>query len=262
MKYCLSSRQPDQWLKKADQIKVQYRDRKIIFDLIEKFPEAEIVLEFPLVKEENFNWKEIVEYQTLSKGKLICCLREAEDIANCINHKINKYYYGYPIATAYDANEFARLGVCYLVLDAPLFFKMDFIKKAYDIPVRAAANVAYRAYVPRANGVCGTWIRPEDQDIYAPYVEVIEFEGVELNKEQTLFHIYAENKNWPGDLKDLILNLNYEGVNRLILDGLATKRLNCGQRCQETMPCNVCYRALDLANVETITKVKEALLKN
>lgn len=261
MKYCLSSRQIPQELAKADQIKVEYRDRKIIPDLLEEYKKADIVLEFPIVKHDDFSWDEILQYNTLARGRLICCLREGVDTVVCKEKGLNKYYYGYPIATAYDAAAFAALGVCYLVVDAPLFFKMDMLKDKYGIPVRAAVNVAYRAYVPRNDGVCGTWIRPEDIEKYEPYVEVVEFEGVDLVKERTLYHIYAENKNWPGDLKDLILNFNYEGVNRLILDSLGEMRLNCGQRCFEGKSCQACYKALQLANVETMTKVKEALLK-
>ena len=262
MKYCLSSRQTAEWLKKANQIKVEFRDRRIIPDLVEDYPEAEIVLEFPLIRDDEFNWKEIKDYEILAKGKLICCVRSTEDIFQCIAQQIKKYFYGYPIATAYDLAAFANLGVYYFVLDAPLFFKMTFIKEKYGIPVRAAANIAYRDALMRKDGVCGTWIRPEDVEKYEPYVDAIFFDSVELDKERTLFHIYAENKNWPGDLKDLIINFNHDGVNRLILDSLGEMRLNCGQRCFEGKPCQACYKALQLANVETMTKVKEALLKN
>jgi peptide deformylase len=32
MKYCLSSRQTNEYLKRADEIKVKYKDRDIIYD--------------------------------------------------------------------------------------------------------------------------------------------------------------------------------------------------------------------------------------
>lgn len=44
MKFCLSSRNNYEYLKKADEIKVEYRDRKIIPDLYEDFQKANIIL--------------------------------------------------------------------------------------------------------------------------------------------------------------------------------------------------------------------------
>ena len=45
MKFCLSNRQNKEYLMKADQIKVQFRDRKSIPDLIMDYPGKEIILE-------------------------------------------------------------------------------------------------------------------------------------------------------------------------------------------------------------------------
>jgi hypothetical protein len=78
-------------------------------------------------------------------------------------------------------------------------------------------NVAYYAYIPRDDGVCGGWVRPEDVDYYADYVDVFEFEDCDEKKEKALFKIYAEQGKWPGLLNDLITNLNYTAINRMIL---------------------------------------------
>ena len=44
MKFMLSCRQSPTYLEKADQIRVDYRDRKAIPDLAEKYPDRDIVL--------------------------------------------------------------------------------------------------------------------------------------------------------------------------------------------------------------------------
>lgn len=59
MKYCLSARQPDSVLKKADEIKIELRDFKAIPEYIEKFPDKTLILEFVNVLPEDFNWEEI-----------------------------------------------------------------------------------------------------------------------------------------------------------------------------------------------------------
>lgn len=44
MKFALSCRQSPAYLEKADQIIVEFRDRKIIPDLAEKYPKKDIIL--------------------------------------------------------------------------------------------------------------------------------------------------------------------------------------------------------------------------
>ena len=142
-------------------------------------------------------------------------------------------------------------------LAEPLFFEMDIVKQ-FGVPVRMVPNVAYIDGLPREDGVCGTWVRPEDLDLYEDYVEVVEFEDANLKKEQALYRIYAEQKNWPGDLQMIITNLNHDGLNRIIVPDFAEKRLNCGQRCQKTGNCKLCYRALTLAMPDKIRDYMEA----
>ena len=131
--------------------------------------------------------------------------------------------------------------------------------KSLGIPVRAVANVAYNDGLPREDGVCGVWIRPEDVETYEPYVSVIEFEDADPRKERALYRLYAEKKRWPGDLGMIITNFNHLGVNRLILPEVAEKRLNCAQKCQSGSACKICYRAVDLADVEKLREYRDKM---
>ena len=45
MKFAISARQDIEYLEKADEINVQYRDKDYIFDLIEKYPGKKYVLD-------------------------------------------------------------------------------------------------------------------------------------------------------------------------------------------------------------------------
>ena len=60
MKYCLSSRNQRDYLSKADEIKVEYRDRKEIPDLFERYPEATIILQC-FFYEEDLEWGTPIE---------------------------------------------------------------------------------------------------------------------------------------------------------------------------------------------------------
>ena len=256
MKYCLSSRNQSGYLTKADEIKVEYRDRKEIPDLFEKYPEATIILQC-FFYEEDLEWDNIKLWNNLSQGKFMLALGNIDDAQECKKLGI-PFYYGFPIKTFYELHALARLGVSYVRLAEPIFFEMDKVKNI-GIPVRAVANVAYNDGLPREDGVCGTWIRPEDVPTYEPYVSVIEFEDCDPRKERALYRLYAEKNHWPGDLGMIISNFNHLGVNRMILPEVAEKRLNCGHRCQEGAACRICYRALLLADPEKMAEYRDKM---
>ena len=250
MKYCLSSRQKYEYLKKADSIKVAFRDRNIIPDLIEKYPEAEIVLTIHKDKDDKFSWEEIRRWGVLSRGKLVTCLQSLADVEECKKAKI-PYYWGYPVSTYYDLQALKELGVSYVRLDAPLFFEMDEVNKI-GIPIRAVPNVACFGEIPTKNGIFGTWIRPEDVELYEDYIDIFEFEDCDMKKESALYRIYAEQKVWGGPLAMIVSNIETKAENHLISQDATKIRINCGQRCQKTGRCHICERALRLADSEKL----------
>lgn len=253
MKYCLNSRQEAAYLQKADEIKVEYRDRDIIPDLIEKYPDKDIIL--MCYHNEILDWKKIEQWNILSRQHFIMCLSSVADIKDCETRNI-PFYLGYPVKTYWELRALKELGVRYVRLGEPLFFEMDMVR-SIGVPVRLVPNVAFIDGLPRKDGVCGTWVRPEDLNLYEDYVETVEFEDADVKREQALYRIYAEQKNWPGDLNLIITNLNYEGLNRIIVPDLTEKRLNCGQRCQKASNCKLCYRALTLAMPDRIRDYME-----
>lgn len=254
MKYCLNSRQEHSYLQKADEIKVEFRDKNSILDLIEKYPDKTIIV--MCYNDYTINWNEVYMWKTVSQNRIIMCLSSVVDANECRERNI-PFYMGYPVKTFYELNALKDYGVCYVRLAEPLFFEMDKVKNV-GIPVRVVPNVTYIDGVPRKDGVCGTWLRPEDIELYEEYVSVCEFEDCNEEKEQALFRIYAEQHKWPGTMSLLFTNFNHEGTNRMILPEVAQKRLNCGQRCQSGGACKICYRAVDLAEPDKYGYLKES----
>lgn len=264
MKICLSSRQTPEYLQKADEIKIQYRDRNQIYDLIDDYSEKNLILE---CNSSELDWKEIKKFDTLSKIKnnhLILRLSYIKDIKNAIDNNISSYW-GYPITTYYELegimDAYGALSCpSYIYIGAPLTHDLDMVTKvAYAgcVPIRLLANVAHTDGLPHMNGVLGSWVRPEDLDfLETQNVDAIEFEDCDQKKEQALYRIYSA-KQWPGDLGLIITNLNYTGSNRMIPSETAQKRYGCRQACLTTSNCRLCYRMLDLANPELITKYRD-----
>ena len=187
MKYTLSSRQTPEYLAKADEITVQYRDRNIIYDLVEKYPTAGInLVRYYQESTQNLvDWNEIETFNTLAQGRLIIGLTLPEEVIEARQRGL-KYYYLAEARTFAELRDFLRLGVCAIKITAPLFFQMDKVKQICDVPIRAVANIAnLDAVFTRPDGVTGTWIRPEDVELYEPYIDIIEFVGKQ-SQEQAL----------------------------------------------------------------------------
>lgn len=239
MKYCLSGRQSMSVLKRADEIRVRYEDKDRILDYIESLPTKTIILDIPREIEE-INWNLLKMYA--EKISFMVCLYDLKWVNECRDCGI-PFFWGYPITSYYELEGILALNPCYIFLGAPLCFDLPTVKARAACPIRLCPNLAYDAYIPRKNGICGSWIRPEDVDLYAEYVDTLEFEVNELQREQVLFHVYKDNKEWPGNLNLLITNLNCNVDNRMIPKDLGTRRISCKQHCMHGT-CHFCETAM------------------
>ena len=242
MRFCISSRQEKEYLAKADEIIVNYRDRDIIYDFVEKYSDKTIILRVP---------KEGADFELIKsfaeKIDFICCLENIYHAQECQDLNI-KFFYAYPVTSYFELQGLKQLGVCQAYIGMPLFFDLPTVKKI-GIPLRAVPNVAYEAYIPRENGICGQWIRPEDVGLYEEYIDTFEFRFDSLPQERALYRIYAEQHRWPGELKDIITNLNTDGLNRVVYDEIGKIRLTCKQKCQSGHPCNLCERSIKFGDI-------------
>lgn len=243
MKYSISSRQEKKYIEAADEIIVNYRDRDIIFDYVEKYPEKTVILKIP--RETEVDYDMIKSFAT--KIDLICCLEDIYMYPNLKNLDI-KYYYAYPVTSYFELQGLKNIGVCYIMIGMPLFFDLPTVKK-FDIPVRAVPNVAFEPYIPQENGICGQWIRPEDVEVYEEYIDAFEFRTTSLPQERALYRIYAEQHRWPGEMSDIITNFGVEATNPVVFDDIAKIRTTCKQKCQAGSPCRLCERSVKFGDV-------------
>lgn len=259
MLYCLNSRQTKEYLQKADEIKVDYRDHEMILDLIKDYPEKTIIINCP--KDTIIDFNKLGQYKKLTKQRMIAELASADLFGDAAKNGL-EYYLGYPVVSFFELNALKQLGVCYVRLDNELFFQLDKVKKC-GVPVRAIPNVAYIDGLRRENGILGTWIRPEDlETIYDDYITTVEFEDVDRAKEQAMYRIYAEQKEWRGPLETIVTNLNADGVNRMLQSELSRTRTTCAQRCLKGSACRICQRSFSLADPDLLSKYRDEVLKN
>lgn len=236
----------------ADEIYVNYRDKSQILDLVTDYPKATIILEIPL-GQSDFTIKEALNYKTLTKEKIIFMLNDITLITPFIVNKI-PYFLTYRARSFYELNALKDLGVQYAYIDAPAFFNMPAVQEL-GVPIRLTPQKANNTLLQHKDGVCGTWVRPEDIEYYDPctidlYMEL-------PDKEQSLYNIYAVEQKWDGELGLIVEDLNYLGNNRLIGDQYITRRLTCGQSCQQNGRCRLCYTLLDLANPQKLREYRD-----
>lgn len=259
MKYCLSSRLSPRYLQKADEIKVDYRDRTTIPDLIKRYKDKTYILLIP--SGIDVDWKEIQNYNLMCEENFILNCNDLKNVAEAKSRNI-KFMLNTEATSYWELAGLEKLGAYYAYVGIPLFFDLDETLN-FNIKLRTVPTVAYNHALPHMDGICGQWIRPEDIETYDPYIETFEFEPCATRREEILFRTYAEAKNWATRLDILVEDLNSPAINRLIDPTLAEKRIRCRQRCaQNSNYCHRCYTALEMANSELMNRVVDTPIEN
>ena len=228
---------------------------------------ANVVLYIPNdIKTEDIAWEAIHPYDEVMN---ITVAIENANAIPIVQEQGYPVYWAFPATSYWELRGLLALGVAQILVDAPLFFDLPKVKSICgSVKLRVVVNKCYNNYMPRLNGICGTYVRPEDVDYYSTYVDHMEFDtDNDLKKERILWKIYSEDKNWPGNLNLLLsglgANIDNRGLNALptIADEkpttFAEMRIGCGQRCQSTQNCHFCESIFRLVN--TIDKNKDWL---
>ena len=256
MKYCLSSRQTPEYLSQADEIRILSRDIEQIFDLVDTYPKKTFIYNLENLETSKTTLKELTK---LCQSRLTLALYNLNDI-DFAKQNNYPYYYIRPCKTLDEIKALKTLGVNQILIDEPLTHMLHKVKLTCgnNLQIRAIPVYSYLDGIPRENGVCGNWFRPEDVEAYSIYIDTIEFGSQPQKREQALFRIYAKEHEWAGDLGRIISDLNYIGVNRMLNPEFTMKRMNCGMICAEGK-CSICYNLLDLATEE---KMRELVPQN
>lgn len=241
MKFCLNSRVSFKYLKLADEIKVEQRDIKSIPSLIEKFPQAKIILNLDEIEEELLT--------PLKKYKIILSI---DEMPNDFIKDNFQFYINQPVHNLNELNELIENKSTAIKLSVPLFFHINELKNI-KTQIRLTPNINW---LEDGEGPCGQWIRPEDLHLYeCLYDPIVEFDEIDsVLAEEALFRIYSNDKHWSGPISFIVEDLDSDACNLLMPKNIGEMRLNCKQKCQDPKGrCNFCYNALKLAAVDVNT---------
>ena len=170
--------------------------------------------------------------------------------ANELREHGTPFYFYEP---CYDWDQFRAnisLGVSDVFISGTLGFELDKISevaKRNNVKVRCYANIAQAWNTKQSNGFKNFYIRPEDVDFYSQYVDVIEFYN-SVDKQNVLYEVYFHDKEWNGDLREIIQGLKLKINNYYILGSeFARRRSQCMKKCLKDQRCELCDRLADLA---------------
>lgn len=146
----------------------------------------------------------------------------------------------------------AHDGVSDVYITEELGFRMkdlQYIKKTFNIKYRVIPNIVQSSNNKTFNSMNCFWIRPEDTELYEPFVDVFELLGGENQSRISVIYEIYKQKQWLGNLNDVILDFNseFKVPNTGMNPHFAQMRLNCGKKCLIGSPCNTCFQMADLA---------------
>jgi hypothetical protein len=239
MKYCLDCRQPYEWLDKADEIYVPHFAWGSIPELILKYPDKTFI-----AKVENPNDDKIAIYAKNYSN--IVFKTDNFSVADELKQSGARVYVSYTARSFNEINIMRDKGYEYIIVAAPVTFSVKELAQYYpNCKFRVCPNFAWECGMPAS--VNATFIRPEDVTHYEEGIYIFDFYSESLVQERTLYHIYAESKTWPGEINEIITNLNvYNFSNLRFPPSFGEMRANCRQACHI---CHYCNRVIALGKL-------------
>ena len=256
MKYAIQYNNTSHILDKIDEIIVIFDKNKILNLFTEFIPshqDQRVIIELNSQSyKENFDsLKKICaihkENPTLKFDLLIHNFEN--EFIDCIKSAKLNYFFRTLVNDWDTFRGIIDMGVSDIYVVEQLAFELDKIAKiahSRNIRVRVFPNVAQSSW-SHTEGIYKFFIRPEDIELYEPYVDVCEFYG-ESKKNDTYYKIYTEDKKWFGNLNELIISLNSDLDSRFIIPRFAESRIKCGKKCLKGNNCQICQRILELSN--------------
>lgn len=153
------------------------------------------------------------------------------------------HYYNNVITDFDGFNGFLSLNVTDIFIGETLGFYLPFLhKKAKkkNIALRTFCNVCQTSWAD-TESIKTFFIRPDDIDTYANYIDVFEFFNADKLNINTLYEIYSKNKFWYGELKEIIIGYKGEEDSRFIIPTFGEKRTQCKKRCCYEVEQHTCY---------------------
>lgn len=269
MKYCLKYTNKCNKLNHADEISIKYIEDKGLVDFMEKFKAQRIILR---IKSSFFAESEIRKLIAIKKQypnyNFSVALTELDATLMKKFRKENiAFFMATPCLTWEMFHYLIQQGVSDINISGPLAFELSKVKRVLEtlnrkVLIRATVNKVENISA-FTNTLIGFFIRPEDVFLYEDYIDIIEFEGIE--HQDTFFTIYAEQKQFLGNLNQCIYGFQEQVDNKGLVSLFGERRRDCGRQCLSGGRCRRCYDLVAIAKPmgeRARDKILETIRKN
>lgn len=135
------------------------------------------------------------------------------------------------------------------------FCLQDVQKECKDVGIRLIPNMAQTAW-DNSPELTKFFIRPEDIEVYAPYVSGFDFVGDNAIQE-VCYKVYSRGY-WYGNLRELIIGFEEDLDSRRLPPQYGEYRLNCKKRCITGSRCHLCRAMKEFT--ETMEKTQTEII--
>lgn len=152
-------------------------------------------------------------------------------------------------------------GVTDVYVTGQLAFQMTEARALADrfgVYIRIIPNIAglsgfTMAHVGVEENLTAFWVRPNDIHLYEPFVDIVEFFGLD-GRQRAFYDVYEIDKNWRGELGQIIVGL-YGINNKGLIEDFTKARLNCGKKCLLDK-CHSCFKYKIMGNTIAENKLE------
>ena len=241
MNYCCNFQKHRALESKVEEITIKYnKDNTHIVNFLNEHPNQKINVYVDSENESLF-----IRNKEIEKAQEYCFTIKVDENCSQLFFDTLKAAPVYFFSTLYardweDIHYLISLGVSEIYITEALGFDLERVSKYLHqrgIKIRVFPNVAQ---VKRENiipNIKAFFIRPEDLSIYAKYIDVVEMWG---DKAEVFYDIYYTDKEWFGDLSEIISGLEPGLDSRFILPHFGERRIKCNRKCLSGEPCSIC----------------------
>ena len=266
MKYCLKWTNLCQNLKNVDEISIKYIEDKGLLDFMKKYAGKRIILR---VIADGFAESEVAKLVAINNQfpeyKFAVALDKVNTaLIKTFTEKEVPFYIQEPVQDWETLNYYTtQLGVCDIDISGPLGFELPKVKKFLDdlnlkVNIRMTPNYA-RGGTENCPPLKRFFVRPEDIDQYEPYVDIIEFAGID--NQDTFYQVYAKGKSFIGKLNQVIYNFPHGIENIALIPQFTERRIACGRTCLSGGYCHRCETLTGLSQ-KMAPQVREKIMEN
>lgn len=248
MKSCIEWRKSFKYLPQIDEFNIDFKNKQIqlakFLDLYAKSQRVNIRLSNQYTKD-NIELLETI----YEKGYNIAIILPDQFYVNQLREHEIPFYFENPAFTWDQLRGMGGLGVSDIFISGELGFDLKDVKQyanLNNIKTRCYANISQSMW-KAGDGFKDFYIRPEDIDFYSNYIDIIEFYD-SIDNQNTLYKIYFYDKEWNGNLREIIKGLSLDINNYYILGSeFARRRSQCNKKCLKNKKCELCDRLADFA---------------